>query len=202
MTRERRIEIHPTADVHPSVILEGNVRIGAFTYVGPGTVIIGNVTIGHHTLIQCNVVIRGTNTIGNYVHIYDLVCIEGGRPGGHLGGVTSQEPDRSIIGDYVWINHGATMHGSQLAEGAVLDLNACLDYNCRLGRDVLVANGTALRANTVVPDCCLVQGVPGHVVKEGLTDEDRRQIMGLVPREWIAYAAAQQEKRIRAQKGL
>ena len=195
-------KIDPTADIHPSAIIEGNVTIGAFTKIGAGAVITGNVTIGHHTLIQCNTVIRGTNTIGDYVHIYDLVCIEGGRPGQHKGGVTSEEPDHSIIGNECWINHGATMHGSQLADGAALDLNACLDYNCRIGQGSIVTNGSACRANTVIPDNCLVEGVPAKVVKEGITDDDRRQLMGLVPREWVRYAAEQQERQIRERKGL
>ena len=78
--RTHEIDIDPTADVHPTVILEGTIKIGAFTKVDAGTVITGQVTIGHHTLIRCNVVIRGRNTIGNYTHIYDSVCIEGGRP--------------------------------------------------------------------------------------------------------------------------
>ena len=196
------LNIHPTVDVHPSAILEGTITIGAFTQIGPGVVITGNVTIGHHTLIQCNTVIRGSNTIGNYVHIYDLVCIEGGRPGQRKGGVTSEEPDRSIIGNECWINHGATMHGSQLGDGAVLDLNACLDYNCRIGKGAIVTNGSACRVNTVIPENCIAEGVPARVVKEGITDDDRRELMGLVPREWLHYAAAQQEERIRRQKRL
>jgi UDP-3-O-[3-hydroxymyristoyl] glucosamine N-acyltransferase len=38
--------IDPTADIHPSVILEGQVTVGAYTKIGAGTVITGNVTIG------------------------------------------------------------------------------------------------------------------------------------------------------------
>ncbi len=195
------VNMDETADVHPSVVLEGNITIGKFTKIGAGTVITGNVTIGHHTLIQCNVVIRGHNTIGNWVHIYDLVCIEGGRPA-RVGGSAAEEPDRSLIGDECWINHGATMHGSQLGDGAVLDLNACLDYNCRIGKGAIVTNGSACRVNTVVPDNCIAEGVPAGIVKEHITDEDRRQLMGLVPREWVHYAGERQEKQIREKKGL
>lgn len=192
------IEVDPAAEVHPSVILEGDVVIGAFSTVGAGTVITGDVVIGHHCNICCNVVIRGKNEIGSWVHIYDQVLIEGGRPGGLVGGNINREPDRSLIADWCWINHGATMHGSQMAEGAVLDLNACLDYNCRLGKDALVTNGTALHYDSVIPDNCMVEGVPGVIIKRDITDEDRRQRMGLVPREWIRYAGERAEARIRA----
>jgi acyl-[acyl carrier protein]--UDP-N-acetylglucosamine O-acyltransferase len=85
------MEIDPTADIHPSVILEGKVTVGPYTKIDAGTVITGNVTIGHHTLIRCNVTIRGTNTIGNYTHIYDNVCIEGGRPA-KIGSSTATVP--------------------------------------------------------------------------------------------------------------
>lgn len=202
MARTSRVQIDPTASVHPSVILEGNITIGAYTRIGPGTVIVGDVTIGDHTLIQCNTVIRGTNRIGSWVHIYDMVCIEGGRPGGRVGGVTSEEPDRSIISDWCWVNHGSTMHGAQLAEGATLGLNVALDYNTRVGRDALLADGSACRVNTVIPDGCLANGVPAVVVKEGITDDDRREIMGLVPREWLRYAGERQEETLRLRRSI
>lgn len=200
--RETKLNIDPTALIHPSVIMEGEITVGAFTQIGPGTVLIGNITIGHHTLIECNTVIRGTNRIGNWCHIYDLVNIEGGRPGNYLGGVTCEVPDSSIIGDYCWINHGATMHGSQLADGAIVDINACLDYNCRIGKGSIVANGSAVHYNTVVPDNCIVEGVPARIVKENITDADRLAKMGLLPSAWVKYAGEQQEKRIRELKGL
>ena len=94
-------------------------------------------TIGHHSLIRCNVTIRGTNTIGNYVHIYDNVCIEGGRPA-KIGSSTAEVPDKSIIGDHCWINHGATMHGTQMADRSAVGLNACCDYNTRLGKGAVL----------------------------------------------------------------
>ncbi len=202
MSQEGNIQIDSTAQVHPSVILEGNVTIGAFTRVGAGTVIVGHVSIGHHCIIECNVAIRGRHSIGNWVHIYDLVNIEGGRPGQHLGGVTSEAPDRSIIGDRCWLNHGATMHGCQLADDVVVGLNACLDYNCRIGKGALICNGTALRYDTVIPENCMVEGVPGTVVRQDINDDDRRRLMGLVPAEWVKYAGEQQEQRIRAKLGL
>ena len=120
------IDVHPDADVHPSVILEGKVTVGPYTKIDAGTIITGNVTIGHHSLIRCNVTIRGTNTIGNYTHIYDNVNIEGGRPA-KIGSSRAEVPDSSIIGDGCWINHGATMHGTQIGDGAAVGLNACCD---------------------------------------------------------------------------
>ncbi len=204
MTQQKNdvnINIHPTADVHPTVLLEGKVTVGAFTKIDSGTIISGNVTIGHHTLIRCNVVIRGGNTIGNYTHIYDSVCIEGGRPA-RAGSSTAEVPDRSIIGNDCWVNHGATMHGTQLDDGAAMGLNACCDYNTRLGKGAVLANGSATRHNQVVPDNCFAEGVPAKVVKENITDDDRIDYFGLLPEGWTHYEGDRIEENIRKRKGL
>jgi carbonic anhydrase/acetyltransferase-like protein (isoleucine patch superfamily) len=49
----------------------------------------------------------------------------------------------SIIGDGCWINRGATMHGTQIADGGAVGLNACRDYNTRIGKGVIPADGSS-----------------------------------------------------------
>jgi UDP-N-acetylglucosamine acyltransferase len=198
---EQGINVDPTAEVHPSALLEGNVTVGAYTKIDAGTIISGNVTIGHHTLIRCNVVVRGRNTIGNYTHIYDAVCIEGGRPA-QVGSSQAQEPDRSIIGDDCWVNHGATMHGTRVAEGAAVGLNACCDYNTRIGKGAILANGSATHTNQVIPENSLAEGVPARVIREHITDDDRRDYFGLIPRAWTHYEGDRIEADIRRKKSL
>ncbi|KPK65400.1 MAG: hypothetical protein AMK73_03150 [Planctomycetes bacterium SM23_32] len=190
--QQGEVEVHPTARVHPSATLDGRISIGAHTLVGAGAVLTGDVTVGHHSLVQCNTVIRGTVRIGNYVHVYDLVCIEQGRPAS-VGGSAAEEPDQSVIADYAWINHGATMHGSRLGEGAVVGLNASLNYNCRIGAGAIVMDGAACPVDFVLPADCIADGVPARVVRESITDQDRIRVMGLVPRQWAEYAGKMQE---------
>ena len=189
-----RMNIDSTANIHPSVILEGKVTVGAYTKIDAGTVITGNVTIGHHSLVRCNVTIRGTNTIGNYVHIYDNVCIEGGRPA-KIGSSTAEVPDKSIIGDHCWVNHGATMHGTQMADKSAVGLNACCDYNTRLGKGAVLANGSATHFDQVIPANSFAEGVPAVVKKQNITDEDRKAYFGLVPAEWTRYEGGRQEEK-------
>lgn len=195
------IDIHPTADVHPTAYLEGKVTVGPYTKIDAGTIITGNVTIGHHTLIRCNVTIRGTNRIGNYTHIYDNVNIEGGRPA-KVGSSKAKVPDRSIIGDGCWINHGATMHGTQIGDGGAIGLNACCDYNTRIGKGAVLANGSATHVDQVIPDNSFAEGVPAVVKKENITEEDREDYFGLRPSVWTRYEAENIEQSIRRKKGL
>ncbi len=199
--KQSGFNIHPMADVHPSVIMEGNVTVGAYTKIDAGTILTGNVTIGHHTLIRCNVTIRGTNSIGNYTHIYDNVNIEGGRPA-KAGSTTNETPDRSVIGDGCWINHGATMHGTQIGDGGAVGLNGCCDYNTRIGKGAILANGSATHVDQVIPDNSFAEGVPATVKKENITDEDRISYFGLLPFAWTRYEAARIEESIRRKKAL
>jgi len=194
---EGEIIVGQYVTIEAGVVLNGIIDIGSFTKIMAGTVISGKVTVGHHCNIACNAVLRGTIVVGDWVHIYDLVLIEGGRPGNNAGGVTSEKPERSIIGNACWVNHGATMHGSRLEDGAVLDLNACLDYNCRIGKGSIVTNGSALHCDTVIPENCMVEGVPGKIIKRNITDDDRRERMGLVPAEWVKYAGQKYEIRMK-----
>jgi len=192
--------IDPTADIHPSVLLEGNVTVGPYTKIDAGTIITGNVTIGHHTLIRCNVTIRGTNKIGNYTHIYDNVCIEGGRPA-KVGSSKAEVPDSSIIGDGCWVNHGATMHGTQIGDGGAVGLNACCDYNTRIGKGAILANGSATHIDQVIPDNAFAEGVPAVIKKENITEDDRLAYFGVLPSGWTKYEATNIEAAIRKKLG-
>ncbi len=196
ITVPRNSFIHPSAVLDGTVtlgeycwvaegaLLKGHITIGDGSYIGERSVLSGRITVGSHTRIQIGVVIRGTNTIGSYVNIYDLVNIEGGRPKGYHG-----SDDRSIISDYGWVNHGATMHGSQVRRGAAVGINAALDYNTVLGDGAILANGSATTVNTTIPADCIAQGVPAQVVKQNITDEDRIELMGLVSSEWVKIEA-------------
>jgi len=194
------MNIDPTADIHPSVIMEGKVTVGPYTKIDAGTILTGNITIGHHTLVRCNVTIRGTNNIGNYTHIYDNVNIEGGRPA-KVGGSRAEVPDKSIIGDGCWINHGATMHGTQVGDGAAIGLNACCDYNTRLGKGAVLANGSATHVDQVIPENSFAEGVPAVVKKQNITEQDRLDYFGVLPSAWTRYEAQNIESSIRTRRG-
>jgi carbonic anhydrase/acetyltransferase-like protein (isoleucine patch superfamily) len=189
------IEIDPTAFVHPTAVLEGNVVIGAYSEVGAGCILTGNVTIGHHTWLLCGIVLRGTIAVGNYVHIYDLANIEGGRPKMPIGSSTAKEAETAVIGDYCWVNHGAVMHGTHMADEASVGGNTFCDYGTKLGKGAILGNGSATNVEQVIPDNCLAEGVPAKVVRNNLTDDDRQKYFGLLPKSWTIYVAERLEKK-------
>ncbi len=196
------INIAPTAFVHPSVILEGQVSVGAYTTVGAGTILTGNIRIGHHTRLACNVTIRGLCTVGNYTHIYDNVNIEGGRHSlKPTGGVLNEVPDQAIIGDHCWVNHGAIMHGTQIADGGAVGLNTACDYNTRIGKNAILADGSATRVDMVICDHCFAEGVPAVIKKKNLTEKQRAEYFGVSPLAWTTYEGDLQEANAKKRMG-
>lgn len=195
------INIDPTAFVHPSVILEGNITIGPYTYLDAGSILTGNITIGHHTLVRCNVTIRGTNKIGNYTHIYDNVNIEGGRPAKPTGGSLAEVADQSIIGDHCWINHGAVMHGTQIGDGGAVGLGTACDYNTHIGKGAVLADGSATRVNLAICDNCFAEGVPAVIKRRNLTEKDRADYFGVSPLAWTTFEGDRQEANAKKRMG-
>lgn len=195
------IHIHPTADIHPNVYFEGNITVGEFCQIDAGTIIMGDVTIGHHSVIRCNSTLRGTITIGNYVHIFDQVNIEGGRPG-NIATTKNEVPDKAIIGDRCLIYHGTVMHGTQIGEGTVIGMRSCCDYNTRIGKGVILANGTATDVDRIIPDNCIAEGVPAVIQLNDINDMHRADRLGLIPFEWTKIMAYKLEERYRENKRL
>ena len=198
MSDSGSFKIDETADIHPSVIMEGNITIGAYTKVDAGSVLMGNIVIGHHSLIRCNVTIRGRHRIGNWTHIYDNVCIEGGRPA-KVGGNLTEVADESIIGDECWINHGAVMHGTQIGNRAGVGLNAACDYSTVIGEDAVLTNGSATSVGQVIPARSMYGGVPAQLLKENISAQNRTEYFGVDTVEWVHYQGVELiEKEIRA----
>ncbi len=187
------MNIDPTAFVHPTVIMLGQVTIGPYAYVDAGTILTGNITIGHHSLIRCNVTIRGRVRIGSYTHIYDNVNIEGGRPARPTGGSLAEVADQAIIGDHCWINHGAIMHGTQIGDGGAVGLNTACDYNTRIGKGAILANGSATRVGMEICDNCFAEGVPASIKRKNLTEKDRAGYFGVSPAAWTTFEGDRQE---------
>jgi carbonic anhydrase/acetyltransferase-like protein (isoleucine patch superfamily) len=191
------INVHPTAKVHPTAVLEGNVTvgpysyvgshvtlhgditIGAYTYIGAGTAMVGIIDIGAEVNICLNCSLRGAQRlrIGSHVSIFDNVNIESGR-GWHW-------QDESCIEDWCWINHGAVMHGAAVREGAVVGMGATLNYGSEVGRDAIIGDGAAVPVEMLIPEAALAQGVPAGIAAQTLTSADRVRIMGLDTREII-----------------
>ena len=136
--------VDPTAFVHPTAVLIGDVIIGAGCLVAPGASLrgdIGRITMEAGSNIQDNCI----------VHCFpgkDVVVEEDG----HVG-------------------HGAVLHGCRIKRNALVGMNSVIMDDAVIGEDSFVAAMSFVKAGMIVPPRTLVGGIPAKVMRE-LKDQE------------------------------
>lgn len=131
--------VDPTAFVHPTAVLIGDVIIGPGCLVGPCAALRGD--IGRIELRE------GSNVQDNCtVHCFPnkSVIVE---PMGHVG-------------------HGAVLHGCTVGRNALIGMNAVLMDDVEIGAESIVAAMAFVKGGMKVPPRTLVGGVPAKVMGE------------------------------------
>jgi phenylacetic acid degradation protein len=136
--------VDPSAFVHPSADLIGDVWVGPGVYIGPSASLRGD--------FGRIVVEAGANVQDG--------CVLHGFPGAD----TLVEPDGHI-------GHGAVLHGCVVRRGALVGMNAVVMDEAEVGAQAIVAASAFVRAGMKVPTRTLVAGVPGKVLRE-LTEQE------------------------------
>ncbi|NBS21468.1 MAG: phenylacetic acid degradation protein PaaY [Betaproteobacteria bacterium] len=136
--------IDPSAYVHPSAVLIGDVWIGAGCYVGAGAVFrgdFGRIELQADANVQDNCVVHS---------LPDFDCVMQARS--HIG-------------------HGAVIHGCRIGAGALIGMNAVILDKAVVGENALVAAMALVKIAQVIPPAVMVAGVPAKVVR-ALNEED------------------------------
>jgi carbonic anhydrase/acetyltransferase-like protein (isoleucine patch superfamily) len=142
--------IHPSAFIHETAVVLGNVTLGEHASVWPTAVIRADsdhIEIGEGTNIQDGAVIH---------------C-DAGIP--------------CTIGKRVSVGHRAVIHGALVQDDCLIGIGAIVLNKAVVGRGSLVGAGAVVTEGTVIPPDSLVLGVPATVVKQ-LTPEQRQRIAG------------------------
>jgi phenylacetic acid degradation protein len=143
--------VHPTAFVHPTAVLIGDVIIGPRCYVGPLASIRGD--FGRLILEE------GANVQDG--------CVMHGFPGSD----TVVETDGHI-------GHGAVLHGCRIGRNALVGMNAVIMDNAVIGAESIVAAMSFVKANMEVPPRSMVVGMPARVLREVTEQEIKWKTSG------------------------
>jgi len=130
--------VDPTAYVHPSAVLIGDVIVGPGCYVGPCASLRGD--FGRLILE------RGAN-------LQDT-CVMHGFPG-----------TDTVVEEDGHIGHGAVLHGCRVGRNALVGMNAVIMDNAVIGANSIVAASSFIKAGQEIPEGVLVAGLPGRVVR-------------------------------------
>ena len=136
--------VDPTAFVHPSAVLIGDVIVGARCYVGPAASLRGDF---------------GRIEVRAGANIQDC-CVMHGFP----------QTD-TVVEEEGHIGHGAILHGCIVRRNALVGMNAVINDNAQIGESAIVAAMAFVKAGMIVPPRTLVAGVPAKVVR-ALTEQE------------------------------
>ncbi len=130
--------VHPSAFVHPTAVLIGDVDIGPGCYVGPNASLRGD--FGRIVLLA------GANVQDN--------CVMHGFP----------EHD-TLVEENGHIGHGAVLHSCTVRRDALVGMNAVVMDDAEVGEKAIVAACALVPAGMKVAAQTLVAGVPAKLLR-------------------------------------
>jgi phenylacetic acid degradation protein len=136
--------VDPSAYVHPTAVLIGDVIIGPGCYIGPTACLRGDF---------------GRLEVRAGANVQDS-CILHAYPG-----------VETVVEEDGHIGHGAILHGCTVKRNALVGMNAVINDGAVIGESAVVAAMAFVKAAMVVPARTLVAGIPARVRRE-LTDEE------------------------------
>jgi phenylacetic acid degradation protein len=136
--------VDPTAFVHPTAVLIGDVIVGPGCYVGPAACLRGDFG---------RIVLEAGSNVQD-------TCVLHGFPGSD-----------TVVGVDGHIGHGAVLHGCRIGRNALVGMNAVVMDEASIGDDAFVAASSFIKAGFVLPAAHLAAGVPARVIRPLRDDE-------------------------------
>lgn len=136
--------VHPSAYVHPTAVLIGDVHVGPGCYVGPGAVLRGDF---------------GRLVLEEGANLQDT-CVMHGFPGAE-----------TRIGVNGHVGHGAVLHGCIVGADAMVGMNAVVMDNAEIGPRSIVGACAFVKTGFRCPPQSLLVGSPARVSRL-LSDEE------------------------------
>lgn len=136
--------VHPSAYVHPSAVLIGDVVIGPRCYIGPLASLrgdFGRIIIHEGANVQDSCVLHGFQECDTVVDV-----------DGHIG-------------------HGAVLHGCRIERDALVGMNAIVMDDAVVGEASIVGAGAFVKAGMIIPPRSLVIGAPAKITRSLREDE-------------------------------
>lgn len=136
--------VDPSAFVHPTASIIGDVIVGPDCYVGPGVSLRGD--------MGQIVMRRGSNMQDN--------CIAHSFAGCHV-----------LLDEFANVGHGAVLHGCRLGKRVLIGMNAVLMDGAVIGDYSFIGALAMVRAGFEVPPRSLAAGIPAKVIRD-LTEHE------------------------------
>ena len=125
-------------------------------FIADNATVIGSVVIENNVSIWFNTVIRGDNdiiTIGENSNIQDGSILH------------TDDNIQLIIGKNVTIGHMAVVHGCIIGDNSLIGIKSVILNRAKIGKNCIIGANTLIPEAKVIPDCSLVLGTPGKIIR-------------------------------------
>lgn len=143
--------VDPTAFVHPTAVLIGDVIIGAGCYIGPVCSLRGDFG---RLIVEAGGNVQDT-------------CVMHGFPARD-----------TIVEENGHIGHGAVIHCCRIGKNALVGMNAVVMDGAVIGENSIVAACSFVKAAFECPPQSLIAGTPAKVIRSVTDDELQWKIRG------------------------
>ena len=151
--------------VHPTAVIEGDVRLSPGVVVGPWCLLhgaLGTVSVGAGTVLRANVHLTGPLTLGDNNDVYPFVCI-GGAPQ-DIGTSPDTPGPGIVIGNGNVFRESVTIHRPKWKDPGRIGNNnyfmtaAHAGHDCIIGNNNVFANSTLLAGHVEIADKVITGG--------------------------------------------
>ena len=132
--------------------------------LAPGVVICGDVSLEKDVNIWYGAVLRGDNgpiRVGQGTNIQDNCVLH----------------DKTTIGKFCTIGHGAVVHGCTVGDHSLIGMGAVVLTGAKIGPHCLVGAGAVVTGKTVAPEGSLLLGNPARIAGK-VSREKQKYIQG------------------------
>lgn len=131
--------VDPTAFVHPTAVLIGDVVVGPRCYVGPLASLrgdFGRILMHEGSNVQDCCVVHGFPDSETVIEV-----------DGHVG-------------------HSAVLHGCHIGKNAMIGMNAVIMDGAVIGEASIVGASSFVKAGSIIPARSMVMGTPAKIIRE------------------------------------
>jgi len=149
--------------IHPTAIVEEGARFGEGTRIGPYCVVGADVELASGVELVSHVVVVGHTRIGPETRIWPFASI------GHQPQDLKFADETSyleigagcMIREHVTMNPGTAGGGltTRIGDGGLFMMGAHVGHDCRLGRNVIMANNATLAGHVEIGDFAFLGGL-------------------------------------------
>jgi UDP-N-acetylglucosamine acyltransferase len=141
--------------IHPTAILDGDIRMGSGNVIGAHTVLRGHITIGDGNFLDTGVILENRVEIGSHNHFYPYVVIgvigEMGKKGDVL-----PEDEKVIIGDHVIIREFVCVHAPVFHKETRIHDHVYIMNKSYVAHDCVIGKGTVLSSGVLLGGRCTI----------------------------------------------